>query len=59
VVLIDFDFENAPLAEAVDYLAQKANLDTDTWRDGAGVIQDAAFTVAAAKGALCKRSVRQ
>jgi hypothetical protein len=52
VVLIDFDFENAPLAEAVDYLAQKANLDTDTWRDGAGVIQDAAFTVAAAKGAL-------
>jgi uncharacterized protein with gpF-like domain len=38
--------------EAIDYFAQKANLDTDSWIEGQGIVQDAAFTVAAAKGSL-------
>jgi uncharacterized protein with gpF-like domain len=38
--------------EAIDYLAQKTNLDTDSWIEGQGIVQDAAFTVAMAKGDL-------
>jgi uncharacterized protein with gpF-like domain len=38
--------------EAIEYFSQKANLDTDSWIEGQGIVQDAAFTVAAAKGQL-------
>ena len=38
--------------EAIDYLAAKTNLDTDSWVEGQGVTQLSNFTVAAAKGAL-------
>lgn len=46
------DYDRLPFAELLEYLARKTNLDTDSWREGMGVVQDAAFTVAAAKGAL-------
>jgi hypothetical protein len=46
------DYARLPFPEAIDYLAGKINLDTDSWRDGQGVVQDAAFTVARAKGQL-------
>jgi hypothetical protein len=39
-----------PFQEAIDYLAEKTNLDTDTWIEGQGLIQTVAFTVAGAKG---------
>lgn len=38
--------------EALDYLAQKTGLDTDSWVEGQGIVQLSNFTVAAAKGAL-------
>lgn len=38
--------------EAIDYFSEKTNLDTDSWIEGQGIVQDAAFTVAAAKGDL-------
>lgn len=38
--------------EAIDYFSQKTNLDTDNYIEGQGIVQDAAFTVAAAKGQL-------
>jgi SPP1 gp7 family putative phage head morphogenesis protein len=44
--------DQLPFAEALDYLSQKANLDTDSWKDGQGVVQLANFTVAGAKAAL-------
>jgi uncharacterized protein with gpF-like domain len=42
--------EQLPFKEAIEYLAQKTNLDTDSWIEGQGIVQDAAFTVAGAKG---------
>jgi SPP1 gp7 family putative phage head morphogenesis protein len=50
--LFDIDDQRLPMAEAIDYLAQKLDLDTDTWRDGQGITQLSNFTVASAKGAL-------
>jgi Phage Mu protein F like protein len=44
--------EQLPFSEAIDYLADKLNLDTDTWIDGQGLVQQVAFTVAGAKGAI-------
>lgn len=41
-----------PFALALEYLAGKIDMDTDTYVDGQGPIQDVVFTVAAAKGAL-------
>jgi Phage Mu protein F like protein len=41
-----------PFQQAIDYFAEKTNLDTDSWIEGQGIVQQAAFTVAAAKGAL-------
>jgi hypothetical protein len=41
-----------PFSEAIDFLADKLNLDTDTWLDGQGIVQNVAFTVAAAKGQI-------
>jgi Phage Mu protein F like protein len=41
-----------PFAQAIDYFAEKTNLDTDSWIEGQGIVQQAAFTVAGAKGAL-------
>jgi Phage Mu protein F like protein len=41
-----------PFQQAIDYFAEKTNLDTDSWIEGQGIIQQAAFTVAGAKGAL-------
>jgi Phage Mu protein F like protein len=41
-----------PFAKAIDYFAEKTNLDTDRWIEGQGIVQQAAFTVAGAKGAL-------
>lgn len=42
--------EQLPFKEAIEYLAQKTNLDTDSWIEGQGIVQDVAFTVAGAKG---------
>jgi hypothetical protein len=39
-------------SEAIDYLAAKTNLDTDSWIEGQGITQLSNFTVAGAKGAL-------
>lgn len=41
-----------PFKEAIDFLADKLNLDTDTWRDTLDIDNDAVFTSAAAKGGL-------
>jgi uncharacterized protein with gpF-like domain len=41
-----------PFTEAINYFANKTNLDTNTWIEGQGIVQQAAFTVAAAKGNL-------
>jgi Phage Mu protein F like protein len=38
--------------EAINYLADKLNLDTETWIEGQGLTQTVAFTVASAKGQL-------
>jgi hypothetical protein len=38
--------------EAIDFLADKLNLDTDSWIEGQGLVQQVAFTVAGAKGSL-------
>lgn len=46
------DYSRLPFPELLAYLEGKTNLDTDSWRDGMGVVQDAAFTVARAKGQL-------
>ena len=47
-----------PLSQAIDYFAEKTNLDTDSWIEGQGIVQQAAFTVAGAKGALLQ-DIRQ
>ena len=41
-----------PFSEAIDYLADKISIDTDSWLDGAGTVQQVAFTVAGTKGNL-------
>lgn len=41
-----------PFSEAIDYLANKLNLDTDSWIEGQGLTQAVAFTSAGAKGAI-------
>ncbi len=41
-----------PFQQAIDYFANKANLDTDSWKEGQGIMQLAAFTVAGAKGRM-------
>lgn len=49
---IDARYQALPFDEAIDFIQGKIALDTDTWRDGAGDIQDAFFTSAGAKGDL-------
>jgi SPP1 gp7 family putative phage head morphogenesis protein len=46
------DPDRLNMQEAINYLAQKLNLDTDSWIEGQGIVQLSNFTVAAAKGAL-------
>jgi hypothetical protein len=41
-----------PFSEAIAYLADKLNLDTETWVEGQGLIQQIAFTSAGAKGQI-------
>jgi hypothetical protein len=38
--------------EAIDYLSNKINIDTDSWVEGQGLVQQIAFTSAGAKGAI-------
>lgn len=52
---IDDRYQALPFEEAIEFLEGKIALDTDTWRDGAGDIQDAFFTSAGAKGDLLAR----
>lgn len=44
--------EQLPFSEAIDYLANKLNLDTDSWVEGQGLVQQVAFTSAGAKGQI-------
>jgi hypothetical protein len=44
--------DQLPFQKAIDYFAQKTNLDTDDWTEGQGITQQVAFTVAGAKGSL-------
>jgi uncharacterized protein with gpF-like domain len=48
----EIDYTRMSFTEALDYLSQKTNLDTDSYIEGQGIVQDAAFTVAVAKGQL-------
>ncbi len=48
----DIDYSRISFTEALDYLSEKTNLDTDSYIEGQGIVQDVAFTVAAAKGQL-------
>jgi Phage Mu protein F like protein len=48
----EIDYSRISFTEALDYLSEKTNLDTDSYIEGQGLIQDVAFTVAAAKGQL-------
>jgi hypothetical protein len=41
-----------PFKEAIEYFSQKTGIDTDSYIEGQGIIQNIAFTVAGAKGAL-------
>jgi uncharacterized protein with gpF-like domain len=50
--MAELDESRLNFTEAIEYFAQKTNLDTDSWIEGQGIVQDAAFTVAAAKGQL-------
>jgi Phage Mu protein F like protein len=50
--MAEIDGSRLSFTEAIEYFAQKTNLDTDSWIEGQGIVQDAAFTVAAAKGQL-------
>jgi uncharacterized protein with gpF-like domain len=45
-------YQQLKFQEAIDWFSQKTNLDTDSWIEAQGIVQDAAFTVAAAKGVL-------
>lgn len=49
---IDDRYRTLPNAEAQDFLSQRINLDTDTWRDTDGDVADAFFTSAGAQGSL-------
>jgi uncharacterized protein with gpF-like domain len=51
-MLLEFDFQQLPFDQAIEFLAERVNLDTDSWLEGQGVVQDANFTVAKAKGDL-------
>jgi uncharacterized protein with gpF-like domain len=48
----EIDYSRISFTEALDYLSEKTNLDTDSYIEGQGIVQDVAFTVAAAKGQL-------
>jgi Phage Mu protein F like protein len=48
----EIDYARISFPEALDYLSEKTNLDTDSYIEGQGIVQDVAFTVAAAKGQL-------
>jgi uncharacterized protein with gpF-like domain len=48
----EIDYSRIEFTEALDYLSEKTNLDTDSYIEGQGIVQDVAFTVAAAKGQL-------
>jgi Phage Mu protein F like protein len=48
----EIDYSRMSFTEALDYLSEKTNLDTDSYVEGQGIVQDVAFTVAAAKGQL-------
>ena len=50
--IAEIDYSRISFPEALDYLSEKTNLDTDTYIEGQGIVQDVAFTVAAAKGQL-------
>jgi hypothetical protein len=41
-----------PFSEAIAFLADKLNLDTDSWVEGQGLVQQVAFTSAGAKGQI-------
>jgi hypothetical protein len=41
-----------PFKEAIDFLSEKINIDTESWIEGAGLTQQVAFTVAGAKGSV-------
>lgn len=41
-----------PFSEAIEYFSDKINIDTDSWLEGAGTVQQVAFTVAGAKGVI-------
>jgi hypothetical protein len=44
--------ERLPFQEAIEYFSDKINIDTDSWLEGAGTVQQVAFTVAGAKGVI-------
>jgi uncharacterized protein with gpF-like domain len=46
------EWTRLPFDEAIAYFAGKTNLDTDSYLEGQGIIQDVAFTVAKAKADL-------
>jgi Phage Mu protein F like protein len=48
----NIDYSRIDFTEALDYLSEKLNLDTDSYIEGESIVQDVAFTVAAAKGQL-------
>jgi uncharacterized protein with gpF-like domain len=47
---MNLNFEGLTLDEAIAFLAAKRNLDTESWVEGMGLVQEAFFTVAKAKG---------
>jgi hypothetical protein len=52
MAITEIDYSRIEFVEALDYLSEKTNLDTDSYIEGQGIVQDVAFTVAAAKGQL-------
>jgi hypothetical protein len=41
-----------PFSEAIEFFSQKIGIDTDSWLEGAGTVQNVAFTSAGAKGQI-------
>lgn len=50
--ITEIDYSRISFVEALDYLSEKTSIDTDSYIEGQGIVQDVAFTVAAAKGQL-------
>jgi Phage Mu protein F like protein len=48
----DINPNQLPFSEAIEYFSEKIGIDTDSWVEGQGLVQQVAFTSAGAKGQI-------